>query len=84
MVQGQFAGAPTPEVLALIPAETARGLELDAQGVRLHVFIAADLSGGWQIYEVGSRDELDRLLASFPLHSHQTETITQLRDDPPP
>ena len=80
IVEGRLAAAPTPELYALIPAETARGKELQAQGVRLHLFIAADMSAGWQVFDVQSRDELDAVLASFPLHPYVTETVTELAE----
>ena len=80
MVEGQLAVAPTPEILALIPQESARGRELEAQGLRLHVFVAADQSGAWQVFEVDSREQLDELLASFPLQPYVTEKVTQLAE----
>ena len=80
IVESHFAVAPTPEILALIPSETARGHELDAQGVRLHLFLAADQSCGWQIFETDSREALDRALASFPLHPYLAHKITQLAE----
>jgi muconolactone delta-isomerase len=78
LVETRLAGAPTPEMLALIPAETARGEELDAQGVRLHFFVAADMSGGWQVFEVDSRADLDRALESLPLNAYVTHKVTEL------
>jgi muconolactone delta-isomerase len=80
MVESRFTAAPTPEVLALIPAEQARGRELDAQGVREHLFLPSDLSGSWQVFGVETREELDRVLASFPLHLHLASTVTQLTE----
>jgi muconolactone delta-isomerase len=80
IVESTFAVAPTPAILALLPNETARGLELDAEGMRHHLFLAADQSAAWQIYETASRDELDRALASFPLHPYMTSKVTQLAD----
>lgn len=82
LVESRLTVAPTPELIALLPAESARGRELDAHGVRLHLFVAADQSAGWQVFEVPSRAELDRVLASFPLHPYLSETITQLADEP--
>jgi muconolactone delta-isomerase len=79
-VESHFAVAPTPEILALIPAETARGLELDAQGTRLHLFVAADLSAAWQIFETDSRSDMEQVMASFALHPYMAETVTQLAD----
>lgn len=35
LVESQFAAVPTADVLALLPAESARGAVLDAEGVRL-------------------------------------------------
>ena len=39
LVESHFTAIPTTDILALIPAESARGAELDAEGVRLHLFI---------------------------------------------
>jgi muconolactone delta-isomerase len=80
MVESRFTAAPTPDVLALIPAEQARGRELDAQGTRQHLFLPSDLSGSWQVYAVETREELDRLLPPFPLHPYMADTITQLTE----
>jgi muconolactone delta-isomerase len=80
MVEVQLAAAPTQEILELVPSETARGRELDAQGVRLHFFRAADQSKGWQVFEIASREELDDVLASFPLHPYLTEKVMRLSD----
>jgi muconolactone delta-isomerase len=80
LVESHFAVAPTPEILALIPAETARGRELDAAGMRLHLFVAADMSGAWQVFDIESREELDRALESLPLHPYMTHKVTQLAD----
>ena len=80
IVESRFAQAPTAEILALLPAEQSRGREPDAQGVRRHLFVAADNSASWQVFELGSREELDRAVASFPFHPYVTEKITELGD----
>jgi muconolactone delta-isomerase len=80
MVESRFIAAPTPEVLALLPDEQARGRELDAAGVRRHLFVAADNSASWQVYELASREEVNRVVESFPFHPYMTETITDLAD----
>jgi hypothetical protein len=59
IVESRFSVTPTPEILALVPPETARG-RVDAQDLRLRLFLAADQSAGWQSFEVESREELDR------------------------
>jgi len=78
LVESQFTAVPTADILALIPAESARGAALDAEGVRLHLFVAADQSKAWQIYRADSLVELEQILASFPLHPYVTTTITPL------
>jgi muconolactone delta-isomerase len=80
IVESHFTAAPTPEILAMVPAEQARGREFDAQGIREHLFLPADLSGSWQVFNVQSREELDRALASLPFHPHVAETVTQLTE----
>lgn len=80
LVESQFTAVPTAEILALIPAESARGAALDAEGVRLHLFVAADQSKAWQIYRAASLEELQQILVSFPLHHYVTTTITSLAD----
>lgn len=73
---------PTPAIMALIPVETARGLELDAQGAREHLFLAADNSRGWQVFRADSRDEAESLVQSFPFAPYSTITITALAEQP--
>ncbi|MFN8499835.1 MAG: muconolactone Delta-isomerase family protein [Anaerolineae bacterium] len=80
LVESMFNQAPTPEILALIPAESARGMELDRQGVREKLYIAADQSRSWQVFAVPSQMALDEVLASFPLHPYVHETITPLAE----
>jgi len=78
LVESRFATAPIPEVLALVPAEQTRGGELDTQGVRRHLFLAADLSATWQVFTTPSREDLNSVLASFPLHRYLTEQVVEL------
>lgn len=82
LVESMLKQAPTPEILALLPAESARGLELDSQGVREKLYIAADQSRSWQVFTAPSQAALDEVLASFPLHPYVHETVTPLADDP--
>jgi muconolactone delta-isomerase len=78
MVEGALRGPHTPETLALIPAEVARGEELDRQGVRAGLYVAADLSRAWQVYDLPSVEAVEGVLATFPLHPHIEQTITRL------
>jgi muconolactone delta-isomerase len=82
MVESTLKHAHTPETLALIPAETARGMELDAQGVRTSLFVAADFSKAWQVYIGASQPDVERALATLPLHPYVNLTITPLADQP--
>jgi muconolactone delta-isomerase len=79
LVESRFTHAPTDEMLALIPAETARGKELDAAGSRIALYIAADLSAGWQVYQADSLAEVQAMVDSFPLTRFVTTTITPLQ-----
>ncbi len=81
LVESMLNQPPTPEILALIPTEAARGMELDGQGLREKLYVAADQSRSWQVFAVASRAGLDEVLASFPLHPYVHETITPLVDD---
>ena len=78
LVESTFAQAPTPEQFALLPQETARGLELDAAGIREALYLTVDMARGWQVYRVESRSALDAIRESFPLHSALVHTITEL------
>jgi muconolactone delta-isomerase len=80
MVEGALREPPSPEALALIPAEVARGTELDRQGVRAGLYVAADMSRAWQVYDLGSVEEVECVLATFPLHPHLRLTITPLAE----
>ena len=80
LVESYFNAIPTADILALIPAERARGAELDAEGVRLHLFVAADQSKAWQIYRADSLADLQRILATLPLNRYVSTTITPLAE----
>ena len=81
LVTTMFNQAPTDSILALVPAEIARGKELDAQGIRLKLYVAADQSGAWQIYQGDTQADVQQAIESLPLHPFVTTTITPLADD---
>ena len=81
MVEGTPRQTLDNAALALIPAETARGQAVQAQGLRTAIYVAADWSKAWQVYQVDSQEELQRILASFPLHSFTEYRITPLVED---
>ena len=78
LVESSFREPPTTEILALIPAESAHGIALDQQGVREHLFLAADNSRAWQVLCADSTDALQAILDGFPLARYMSATITEL------
>ena len=49
LVKSNLKAPPTEAVIALFPAEQARGQELDEQGIREALYSAADMSAAWQL-----------------------------------
>jgi muconolactone delta-isomerase len=81
LVESAFKTMPTPETMALIPAEMIHGQKLDAQRVRLKLFVAADQSKAWQVFQAKSLEEAQAIVASFPLHPYLNSVITPLADE---
>ena len=79
LVETKMTQALTDEMIALIPAETARGKELDAAGSRLALYIAADFSAAWQVYQADSLAEVQEMVDSFPLSRFVPATIIPLQ-----
>jgi muconolactone delta-isomerase len=82
LVETTFNQAPTPEIVALIPAEVEHGMALDAQGIREQLFIAADQSKAWQIYRGETQEAVRAVVATFPLYPFLNVMITPLADAP--
>ena len=81
MVEGTPSGAFTADLMALLPAESARGRELDAQGIRTAFYLAADMSNTWQVFTAATQEDVQQVLESFPLYHAATFTITPLADE---
>jgi muconolactone delta-isomerase len=81
LVTSKFTQLPTDSILALIPAEIARGKELDAQGIRLKLYVAADQSKAWQIYQGDTEADVHKAIESLPLYPFVATTITPLAED---
>jgi len=79
LVEIKYTQALTDEMIALIPAESARGKELDAAGSRLALYLAADLSAAWQVYQAESLAEVQEMVDSFPLARFVTANIIPLQ-----
>ena len=69
---------PTPEIMALLPAEIARGMELDAAGIRESLYVAADNSRAWQVLQADSRTAADAIIATYPMAPYSTIMVTEL------
>ena len=80
LVTNKLKDGPTEEVKALIPAEQARTKELAQEGVVEAVYIADDRTGAWLVWNVDSRDALDEVHKTLPLHKHLDQDITLLAD----
>ena len=72
---------PTAEVKALIPAEQARVKELTEQGMIEALYVSADQSGAWMVWNVDSQAALEESHNSLPLHPHMNSEITVLSED---
>jgi muconolactone delta-isomerase len=80
LVETTLKSAPTPEVLALIPAEVEHGKMLDARGVRERLYVAADQSKAWQVVRGESTSAVEQILGGFPLYPFLDVKITPLAD----
>ena len=77
-----FKAPPTAEVQALIPAEIAKAKELTEQGLIAAVYVAADQSGAWMVWNVDSQAALEETHNTLPLHPYMnSEIITVLSEE---
>lgn len=67
--------------MALLPAEKKRGKELAEQGIREAVYVAADRSAVWTVWNCPSREVLDQITKTLPLFEYWNIEVTQLADD---
>ena len=78
LIKETFKAPPTAEVQALIPAEQARVKELTEQGLIAEVYVAADQSVAWAVWNVDSEAALEEAHSSLPLHPYMNSEITVL------
>ena len=76
-----FKAPPTAEVQALIPAEIAKVKELTEQGLISAVYMAADLSSVWVVWDVDSQAALEETHTTLPLHPYMNSEITLLAEE---
>ena len=72
---------PTEEVQALIPAEQARAKELTEQGIQETMYLAADNSVGWVVWNCASQDEVQETLQTLPLNKFLNCDISPLAEE---
>ena len=74
---------PTEEAMALMPAEIKRGIELAEQGIGEAAYQAADQSAAWAAWSVWnceSRDAVDEVIKTLPMHEFFNHEITPLAE----
>jgi muconolactone delta-isomerase len=81
MVETTFRDAPTPEALALIPAEIEHGKRLDAAGKREALLVSGSQTKAWQVFRAESQAQVERIVSTFPLYRFFAVTITELREE---
>ena len=67
-------------IMALLPAEQRRGKERAEQGIRGAVYVAADRSAVWTVWNCDSEDVLDEATKTLPLFEFWNIEITRLAD----
>jgi muconolactone delta-isomerase len=72
---------PSEEIMARIPAEQRRGVELAEQAVREAVYIAADRSAVWTVWNCDSQEVLDEATKTLSLYQFWNIEVTQLADE---
>ncbi len=74
--------APTEEAMALMPAEIKRGIELAEQGIGEAAYQSADQSA-WaacSVWNCESREDVDELIKTLPMHKFFNYEITPLAE----
>ena len=72
---------PSEAITARIPAEQRRGVELAEQGIREAVYVAADRSTVWTVWNCDSDDVLDEVTKTLPLFEFWNIEVTRLADE---
>ena len=71
------------EIRALLPAEKKRGEELAEQEIREAVYVAADRSAVWTVWNCASQEALEEVTKTLPLYEFWKIEITQLAEEEP-
>ncbi len=78
MLTLSFKEPPTPEVIALIPAEQARVREMLAEGSLETLYIAADNSHVWLVMKGDTAEDVKAAYATLPMHAFFDPQLTPL------
>lgn len=65
-------------MMALLPAEEARADELAEQGVLEALYLPADQSGAWTVWQCESLDEVQEVAQTLPLYEYLNIDISAL------
>jgi muconolactone delta-isomerase len=68
------------EIRRLLPAEQRRGVELAEQGIQEAVYVAADRSAVWTVWNCDSEDVLEEMTKTLPLYEFWNIEATRLAD----
>ena len=71
---------PTVEIFSLRPAEIKRGMELFEQSIAEAAYQTADQAAwaAWAIWNCDSRDALNDVLKTLPMHDYFNYEVTEL------
>ena len=69
------------EIMALLPSEQRRGVELAEQGIREAVYVATDRSTVWTVWNCDSQKTLEEMTKTLPLHEFWNIEVTRLADE---
>lgn len=67
-------------MMALLPAEEARADELAEQGVLEALYLPADQSGAWTVWQCESLDEVQEVAQTLPLYEYLNIDISALEE----
>ena len=81
MLELTLNGSTSEEVMALLPSEQRRGVELAEQGIREAVYVAEDRSAVWTVWNCDSQEALEELTKTLPLYEFWNIESTRLADE---
>ncbi|HET6596795.1 MAG TPA: muconolactone Delta-isomerase family protein [Anaerolineales bacterium] len=81
MLELTLNGPTSEEVMALLPSEQRRGVELAEQGIREAVYVAEDRSAVWTVWNCDSQEALEELTKTLPLYEFWNIESTRLADE---